>query len=101
MEKLELEKLVNVIKNKKQIENKTKEINFSTSKNKSNMKSKLRKNHPSKYSIEIRRANKKSASKQKKQNLRNPNLQKRSRRDQSEDDNLYEFLKVDMKNSNK
>jgi hypothetical protein len=103
MEKEELEKLVKVIKNKKKIENKTKEINYSTSKKRSNFKSQLKKTHIGKHSIDVQRKKKEPKRKNKKQTkgLENSLGQKRSRRDESREDTIYDFLKIEQKASNK
>ena len=103
LEKKELGILVNVIKNKKQIENKTKELTFSTAKNKSRMKKKnRRKKDGSIYSMECRKRrnkmNKNSVENDKKFHSK---ISSRKKVKLPVEENAYNFIKInDTQNSN-
>jgi hypothetical protein len=103
LEKKELGVLVNVIKNKKQIENKTKELTFSTAKNNSRLKKKKRrKKEGSIYSMDVKKPKHKKFKKSKEVKKKfQTNLSSRKKIDFGNEENAYNFVqKTDIRNSN-
>ena len=100
LEKKELGTLVNVIKNKKQIENKTKELTFSTAKNKSRMRKKYSKRKEgSIYSMDSRRLQKQKTNPIKQEIGLPTKISSRKKLILPKEEHVYNFVKINENQS--